>query len=65
MKVYAKIFEKNGSKSENVNINFNSIEFKGKSYFFDKTLITTGETNNDKIFEIVIPNLIESEYQIY
>ena len=34
MKVYAKIFEKNGSKSENVNINFNSIEFKGKSFFF-------------------------------
>jgi hypothetical protein len=65
MKVYAKIFEKNGSKSENVNINFNSIEFKGNSFFFEKTLITTGETNNDKIFEIVIPNLIESEYQIY
>ena len=37
MKVYAKIFEKNGSKSENVNINFNSIEFKGKSFFFEKT----------------------------
>jgi len=65
MKVYAKIFEKNGLTSKNVTISDNSISFKGKTFLFEKTFIATQEINNNRIFEKIIPDLIESELFVF